>query len=266
MRFFSVPMALLPAPFRARFGAELEEVLESVWAERCSANPLGNLALALRLNFDILSTAVAERFGAGGFPEPKSRQERPLRPLLFDGFRTDVRMALRTTGDPATLADRLRGIVRELNPRAAIAEIAPLQERVNQSLRTPRFYTFLLIFFGGVAALLAAAGVFGVLAFMVSQRSHEIGVRIALGAQRSDVMSLVVRQVALVAALGIAVGLALTIASTRLIGSWLYQVRTTDPLSIAAAAALLLISAGAAAWLPTRRAVRVDPARALRAE
>jgi predicted permease len=175
-------------------------------------------------------------------------------------------IVMRARRDPAAAVHAARRVVHEMEPRAPVFEIHAINELVAEQQRTPRFYALMLSLFGAFALMLAAAGVFGVLAYLVSQRTHEIGVRMALGAQRGAVLRLVMGQVAIPSAAGVMVGLAIAIALTRLIRSWLFEVAPTDPASLVGAAIMLLVVAAAAAWVPTRRATRIEPAIALRAE
>jgi putative ABC transport system permease protein len=175
-------------------------------------------------------------------------------------------VVIRAKGDPATMGPALRAVVRTLDPRVPVHDVKTLDSVVDASLRGPRFYAFLFSIFGVFALLLAAAGVTGVLACLVSQRTHEIGIRMALGAAPRAVVALVLRQVAVASVLGLLIGLAMSLGATRLLRSWLYEIAPTDPASLIAAATLLLLSAGVAAFFPARRAASVSPMQALRAE
>jgi putative ABC transport system permease protein len=130
----------------------------------------------------------------------------------------------------------------------------------------PRFYTILLGVFAGLALLLAAAGLYGVLAYSVSRRISEIGIRVALGAAPGSVLRIVISEALLLVGAGICLGLAGSFALTRLIAAQLFQTKTTDPATFAAVCAVLLAAAGVASYVPARRALRVDPAIALRCE
>jgi len=141
-----------------------------------------------------------------------------------------------------------------------------MDQIVEDSFGSQRLAAHLLEVFGGVALLLCLAGLYGLLAYVVSRRTHELGVRIALGAQRSNVQWLVLRQAGALVIAGVVAGLALALLSLRLVGSYLYGVSTHDGWTLAAVAALLLGGALLAAWQPVRRAANVNPVEALRAE
>lgn len=147
-----------------------------------------------------------------------------------------------------------------------VSNVQSMDELLSVSLAEERFDMLLLGAFAGLALILAAVGIYGVMAYTVSQRTHEIGIRIALGAQRGDVVRLVVGQGAKLALAGIIVGLAGAFALTRLMASLLFDVTPTDPLTFAAVAIVLAMVALAACYIPARRAMRVDPMTALRYE
>ena len=168
--------------------------------------------------------------------------------------------------DPASLAPAVRAAIKEMNPEQLIWEMRTMSDLVGQSVAPRRFHMLLLGLFAGVALLLAGVGIFGVMNYVVSQRTHEIGVRIALGAQSRDVLKMVVGQGIRLAALGVGIGLAGALAVTRVLASLLYEVSPTDPLVFGSVAALLLAVALAACYIPARRATKVDPMTALRYE
>ncbi|MEJ7809495.1 MAG: ABC transporter permease [Gemmatimonadaceae bacterium] len=173
---------------------------------------------------------------------------------------------VRTAGDPLALASAVRREVRALDPNLPIFDVTSMEQFLDASVAGRRFIMGLLGAFAGVAIVMAAVGLYGVVAYAVSQRTREIGLRMALGAQRSDVTRMVVREGVVLTAVGVAVGLAAATASTRLMASLLYGVSATDPLVMAGVPALLFAVALLATWLPARRAARVDPMVALRSE
>jgi ABC-type antimicrobial peptide transport system permease subunit len=163
------------------------------------------------------------------------------------------------------MAKLLRGAVAALDPAVPVT-VETLRERAGTLTVGPRFDALLLGGFAGVGLLLAAIGIYGVIAFLVSQRTREVGVRMALGATPSAVTRMFLRHAAGWTLAGVAAGLAGSLAVARLVGSMLFQVDARDPWSLAAAPVLLVGVALAAAWLPARRAARIDPVRTLREE
>jgi putative ABC transport system permease protein len=173
---------------------------------------------------------------------------------------------VRSAGANPGLAPALRALVRELDPRQPVTRLSAMDSLVEASLARARFGMTLFAVFSGLALLLATLGIYGVMAYTVSQRTAEFGVRMALGAQTSDVRRLVLGQAARLAGIGLALGLAGAIASGRLLEALLYNTSTHDPLVLAGLTVVLAAVALLAAWLPARRASRVDPMIALRAE
>ncbi|MBX9604546.1 MAG: ABC transporter permease [Bryobacteraceae bacterium] len=173
---------------------------------------------------------------------------------------------LRAESPPHRLAGEVRAAVAALDRTLAVFHVKTLAAQIDESISDHRLMAMLTAFFGGLATALAAVGLYGVLAFTVARRTREIGIRMALGADRSDVVGMVLRHTALVIGCGLSVGLAGAAALSRFLESQLYGVKPLDPVTIAAAAAVLAVSAGLASWLPARRAVRVDPMVALRFE
>ncbi|HEY6051891.1 MAG TPA: FtsX-like permease family protein, partial [Thermoanaerobaculia bacterium] len=173
-------------------------------------------------------------------------------------------LAVRTDGDPARFAGPIRDAIASIDRNVSVSEVATMDDIVAHSNSRARFYLLLLGSFAAVAVVLAALGIYGVMSYSVSRRFHELGIRMALGAERGDLVRLVVGEGMRVAAAGTAVGLAGAFAVTRLMSSLLYGVRATDPVTFAGVAALLAAVAFAASWIPARRATRVDPLTALR--
>jgi ABC-type antimicrobial peptide transport system permease subunit len=156
--------------------------------------------------------------------------------------------------------------VRAADPKTAIVFVKPLAEMMGETLWQRRLWGVLFAVFALLALALAAVGIYGVLAFSVAERTREIGVRMALGAQTSDVPRMVLKQGLQLAGGGIVIGLLAALALGRLIGSLLYGVRAHDPLTYVAVALVLIVVALLACWIPARRATRIDPLIALRTE
>jgi putative ABC transport system permease protein len=174
--------------------------------------------------------------------------------------------ALRTDADPASLAAAARGEVQKMDSSLAVFNVHTMEALLDSSLAQPRFRTTLLGAFAGLALILAAIGLYGVTAYSVARRTNELGVRMALGAQKSDVLKLVMGQGAMLAAFGIGIGLVLSFGVTRVISNLLFAVNAADPATFAVTALLILVVALAASLIPALRAIRVDPVVALRYE
>ena len=176
-----------------------------------------------------------------------------------------VFVVARTAGDPLSVAGAVRGEIRQMDASLPVANVRSMNDVVAAALATPRLTGFLLGAFAAIALALAAVGIYGVLAYLVSQRTQEIGIRLAIGADRSQVLGMVLRQGLSLAAVGIVIGLIGAFALTRLMQSLLYEVRPNDPITFVAVAAALLLIALAASFLPAWRATRVSPTIALAA-
>ena len=173
---------------------------------------------------------------------------------------------VRTEGDPLALAGAVRGAVKELDPNQPVYGIQTMEDALSGEIAQERFNAFLLAGFAVIALLLASIGIYGVISYSVSQRTNEIGIRMALGAQREDVFRLVVGQGMLLAAAGLGLGLVVSFALTRFLANLLYGVSATDPVTFAGVSVVLGAVALLACYLPARRAMKVDPMVALRYE
>ena len=172
----------------------------------------------------------------------------------------------RSAGDPATHAAAIRDIVRRIDPAVALFDVRTLDDMLANTLAARRFNMYLLVVFASVSLFLAAIGLFGVMAYLVSQRTREIGIRVALGATANDVLRLIFGRGVGLAVAGAAIGVASAFWLTRMMQSLVFAVSTTDPITFAAVPALLILVALLACFVPARRAVQVDPVRALRAD
>jgi putative ABC transport system permease protein len=193
----------------------------------------------------------------------------PLLQGIRDGYSaavTSMRFAVRTKGDPLALLAAVRDQIRSLLPDQPIAAVATMDQLVDRSFSGTRFSMLLFNIFAGLALVLSAIGVYGVMAYTVTQRNHEIGIRMSLGAQPGQVLRLFLRQGAKLAVVGTALGVATALGLTRLMASLLYGVSPTDPLTFAAVAILIMAVALLACYIPAQRAMRVDPMVALRHE
>ena len=245
----------------------------------------------------VINQALARRFWQGspigrrvnpGFADPKvwstivgivedtknAGLDKPAAPELYlqanqvapFGLSTNMNFVVRTESDPQALAGSIRGAVREVDPSLPVYGLRPMSEVVARSMVQPRFLSLLLATFAGIALFLAAIGIYGVMAYAVAQRTQEIGVRMALGAQRLHVLRLVFGQGFVLLAIGTAIGLGGAFALTRLMHSLLFEITPTDPLTYSAVVVLLAVVALFACYIPARRATRVDPLVALRYE
>jgi len=173
---------------------------------------------------------------------------------------------IRTQGEPAALANAARNVISALDPEQPVADVRTMENLIGTSVARSRFNTLLLTIFAVVALLLAGLGIYGVMAYSVAQRMREIGVRMALGARKSDVLRLVVRRGMMLALSGVALGVVASFALTRLMETLLFNVSATDPLTFAGIPLLLVFVALLACLIPARRAAKVDPMVALRYE
>ncbi len=179
---------------------------------------------------------------------------------------TLIRITVRTGGDPASMANSIAAAVRSVDSDLPLDQVRTMDQVVDESLAGERFSTVLFASFAGVALLLAAIGIYGVMSFAVAQRTHEIGLRMALGAGPRQVLLLVLQEGMLLALIGLGVGLAGTYFVGRLMETTLYRVNALDPAAITGVTAVLLLSALLACYIPARRATQVDPMVALRDE
>jgi predicted permease len=245
----------------------------------------------------VINQALAKRFWKGspigrrvnpGFADPKvwstiigvvedtrnAGMDKPAGPELYlqahqiaqFGLSTNMNFVVRTDGDPQSLAAGIRNAVREVDPSLPVYGLRPMSEVVGRSMMQPRFLSLLLATFSAIALFLAAIGIYGVMAYSVAQRTQEIGVRMALGAQRLHVLQLVFGQGFVLLVVGTVIGLAGAFALTRLMHSLLFEITPTDPLTYSSVVILLAAVALLACYIPARRATKVDPLVALRYE
>jgi putative ABC transport system permease protein len=175
-------------------------------------------------------------------------------------------VVMRAAGDARALQNAVRGVVQSLDKNAPVYSVRTVEELVGRSVAAPRFNTLLLGLFAGVALMLTAVGLYGVISYSVTQNTQQIGIRVALGAQTGDVLKLIVGQGTLLTLVGVVIGLGAAYGLTRLMSSLLYGVGATDPWTFVGVAVLLMFVAFIACYLPARRAMRIDPVVALRYE
>ena len=196
--------------------------------------------------------------------------EREPVPHVFEWYKqsgsTPRDLVVRTTGDPRMAAATLRSLVRSLDPVAILSPVTTMSEQLSEQLSPRRFQTSLLGLFSLMALILATVGIFSLMHYTVAQRTHEIGVRMALGARRSDIMRFVIREGALLVLAGGSTGIFAALALTRLISSLLFGVGASDPVTFVGVAALLMVFALLGCYVPARRATMVDPMVALHYE
>ena len=185
-----------------------------------------------------------------------------LMPLVAKG----VAVVLRTQGDPTAVMAEVRQTVHEIDPREVISDVRTMDEVVNSSFAARRLAMILLGIFAALALALACVGIYGVISYLVGQRTHEIGIRMALGAQRRDILNLVLQEGAKMATVGAVIGMVASLGLTRLITKQLFGVSAHDPFTYAGVGGLLMLVAIAACYFPARRAARVDPMMSLRRE
>jgi putative ABC transport system permease protein len=181
------------------------------------------------------------------------------------GLRTGY-VIVRAKGDAARMVGPSRGVIHEIDSSLPVAEVRTMDEVLSSAQARPRFLTLLLTMFSGVALVLAAVGIYGVISYSVAQRTNEFGIRMAMGAGPRDVLRMVLGQGLVLGIIGVALGAAGALALTRLIRGLLFGISSFDPLTFLVMAALLTAVTLAACWVPARRATRVDPMVALRYE
>ena len=249
-------------------------VIDENFAQKFFANedPIGK-----RLNFSLVYNQPLQIVGVVGHVKQYGLDETTEAPMQAQFYMSPLQLpddqlktwampgyVIRTEGSPSAFAGAVRDALREFNSKAALYQPETLDSVVTRSLASRRFAMILLAVFAGLALVLASIGIYGVVSYIAGQRAHEIGLRIALGAQPSHVLKLVLGQGARLALLGVLCGLAAAAALTRLMTTILYGVSATDPLTFSAVAFVLTCVALAACYIPARRAMRLDPIVALR--
>jgi ABC-type antimicrobial peptide transport system permease subunit len=192
--------------------------------------------------------------------------EQAFIPYMGSHYVSDTTVYLRTVGDPNQLITSIRAKVREMDANLPIYAMRTMETQISNSLSTERMIASLSTVFGFVATVLAIIGLYGVMSYSVAQRTREIGIRMALGAEQGKVIEMVMREVLTLIAIGVAVGVPAALLLTRVVKSQLYGLEAHDPWTLGLATGLLAMVACAAGYIPALRASRVDPMRALRYE
>ena len=256
-----------PFDDRDRTGAPMVAIVSESFARYYLG---GQQAVGRRFGLDgPASSREIEIVGTVGDIKPTDLWEKPPRVIYRPAAQmTDYlnSIEVRTSGDPALLAPQLRRVISEVAPTLPVRDVMPLAAQLDASLREERMLSEVTGLFGMVALALAAIGLHGVLAYGVTQRTSEIGIRLALGANRPQVLWMVLRQALVWVGVGGAIGLAATLALGRLVTASLFGLSPLDPATIAASCATLGVVAVAAALWPARRAARLNPLTALRCE
>lgn len=233
-------------------------------------NPIGKRIKPSWIEPWMTTVGIAEDVKQGGIPEQAGTEmyfHFPQVGALFDGeAQRTMNLVLRTPRTPELLGSEIRRVVGEIDPALPVAHLQSMEANVASTLGRPRFLATLLTLFAVLALTLAAIGTYGVLSYAVAERNKEIGIRMALGAEGRRVLGMVMRDGLFVTAAGVVLGLLGAFAATRLMRSLLFEVGSTDALTFIAAPLVLIAVAVVAAYLPARRATRVDPMVALRAE
>jgi putative ABC transport system permease protein len=229
----------------------------------------GQDPLGKRFSFAGFHGQPYEVVGVVGDVRASGLAQPPWPAMYFSGLQQPPDAAflvVHSTRSAAVIAPFLRDAIRSVDKDEPVSSISTMEQLISQSVTEPRFRTFLLGIFAGLALALAVVGIYGVISYSVSQSTHEIGVRMALGAERADVMRLMVGQGMKMTLIGVGVGVLAAFGLTRLLASFLYAVRPTDPVTFVVVPALLIAVAFLACYIPARRATKVDPMVALRYE
>jgi len=248
---------------RDRAGAPDTIIINDAFVQRYfpHGDPIGKHINIWGRQKEIVGVVRGERFR--GLDRDR---EAAMYPPLAQMPMSSMFIVMRVSGDPMSQATALRSAVHAVDPGIAVSSVEPAEKRITQSMATPRFQTALVTLFGFMGLVLAAVGLYGLIAYQVQQRTREIGIRVALGAQRGEILLLVVRQGLGLALIGILIGIAAATGATRFIAATLFQISATDPRVFAAVAAVLTLVAVTASYVPARRASRIDPSVALRYE
>lgn len=248
----------------ASVGIVNEAFVERYWP---SENPIGRTFTMGQIETTVVGVVGNVRHN-GLTEEIKPKFYIPLAQwgMVTGGIPTSQRIVARAAGDPLPLVQSVRDVVRAKDPSLAVAEVFTIDEVLTAEVAQPRFVVVLMSVFSGIAVLLALIGIYGVVAYGVGRRTQEIGIRMALGSAQNEIVGLMVRRGSGMIVMGLAGGLLLAFLLSRFLESLLYGVSATDPATFAAVCVGFAAVAGLATWLPARRAARIDPIQALKAE
>jgi putative ABC transport system permease protein len=229
-------------------------------------NPIGQ-HIQVRVGDDVFEHPMREVVGVVGDIKRKglTADADPQYYLPYaQSIITNPYLVVRTIGDPSSMEGAINAVIHEFDKSVPVYQVAPMEDYLSKSAAQPRFQALLLTGFAGIALVLVAIGLYGLLSYMVVQRTLEIGLRMALGAQRSDVLGMIVRRGLTLALIGVGTGLAVSTMITRLMSGMLFHTRPTDPVTFALTAVLLIVVGIAASSVPAYRAARLDPMKTLR--
>jgi putative ABC transport system permease protein len=255
-----------------RSGAPAVGIVNETFARTAWPNedPIGRRVQLLGPPADVWLTVIGVAGDVKEALDPRSPLQLEPRPTIYRPASQEpvggMTLIVRTERDPLTLAATVRSAIAAVDPAIPVMTLRSVRQGLTESVQTPRFNTILLAAFAAIALLLAAVGVYGVIAYAVNQRTQEIGVRMALGAAPMQVLRAVVGEGLTLALMGVTLGIAGGLGAMRLIAQYVYGVRTTDPVTFITVASVLVIVAVAASYVPARRAAGVDPLITLRYE
>jgi putative ABC transport system permease protein len=263
----SQPVAIINETLASRFFPNEDPVGKTIWmGPPENLLPPEALTLAGRFPRRLIVGVVSDVKGGSLNQPTRALVYAPLTQHRREGWSNNLMVAVQTNTGPETLTSAIREQVRGLDPDQPVTSIKTMDELLSRTLSEAKFSLLLFSLFAALALVLAAIGIYGVMATAVTQRTHEIGLRMALGAQKRDVLRLVIRQGMMLVLIGVVAGLASAVALTRLMSTLLFGVSATDPMTLTLITLLLASVALLACYLPARRAAKVDPMIALRYE
>jgi predicted permease len=257
-----------PIDERDREGAPVRSVVNEVFAKKFFGNesPIGrHFTLVPDVDVEIVGVARTARYSSlkreippvAYFSYLQTMKEWPIKQMFFE---------LRTAGDPLAMAKTVRQIVHEVSPQVPVADLTTQSRKIDETISDEKTFAQLCTCFGALALIMACVGLYGTMAYAVSRRTSEIGIRMALGAERRRIIWMVLRQVLLLGAVGVLIGMAAVWETTAFLKSYLFGLQPNDPITLGIAVAILAACAILSGYAPARRASRIDPMTALRHE